>query len=69
LNTNRIGKIYQVLIDRREGEYFIGRSEFESPEVDGEILIPYNKNIRKGNFYKVLITECEAFDLFGEIQE
>ena len=56
----------KVIIDRKDEGYFIGRTEFDSPEVDGEMLVT-GKNLVIGNFYKVKITDSEAFDLYGEI--
>ena len=64
----KIGKTLKVIIDRKEGEYYVGRSEFCSPEVDPEVLIPVSeKKLRVGNFYHVEITDSEAFDLYGHI--
>ena len=68
LNSLKIGNTYKVIIDRREGEYFVGRSEFDSPEVDQEILIPSENQLITGNFYNILITESSEFDLFGRPQ-
>ena len=57
-----------VIIDRKEGEYYIGRTEFCSPEVDPEVLIPTDKKVlRVGNFYSVKILQAEEFDLYGEV--
>ncbi len=67
LNQEKIGKIFQVVIDRKEGDFWVGRSEFDSPEVDNEILISSDDRLISGSFYQVRITSAEAFDLFGEI--
>jgi ribosomal protein S12 methylthiotransferase len=67
LNLAKIGKTFKVIIDRREGEYFIGRTEYDSPEVDQEILIPSEYKLTIGNFYKILITKAAEFDLFGKL--
>ena len=69
LNQHKIGNTYNVLFDRKEGEYFIGRTEFDSPDVDNEVLVKANsKNyIRIGDFSKVKITEATDFDLVGEL--
>lgn len=75
LNQQKIGKTFKVLIDRKEGNYFIGRTEFDSPEVDNEVLIdaraadgePGEIYARIGDFTHVRITSAESFDLFGEI--
>lgn len=64
----QIGKTLNVLVDREEEDYFIGRTEFDSPEVDGEVLIEKSVEIQAGNFYPVLITDASEFDLFGEAQ-
>jgi ribosomal protein S12 methylthiotransferase len=65
LNASKVGQILKVVIDRKEGDYFIGRTEFDSPEVDGEVLIN-SKRLRIGNFYNIRITGAEEFDLYGE---
>lgn len=66
IEAEKVGKIMTVIIDRKEGEYYIGRTEFCSPEVDPEVLIPAaEKQLRVGTFYKVKITSSEEFDLFG----
>jgi ribosomal protein S12 methylthiotransferase len=68
LNDNKIGKLFKVLIDRREGEYYVGRTESDSPEVDHEILISVGSaRLNKGRFYKVLVTGSESFDLYGKV--
>lgn len=66
LNQARIGSTMKVVIDRKEGKYFIGRTEYDSPEVDQEVLIPAEFNIFPGNFYDVQITEATEFDLYGK---
>lgn len=67
LNTKKLGNIYKVLIDRKEGGYFIGRTEFDSPEVDNEVKIDASQHyVPVGSFVSVRITDTEAFDLFGE---
>jgi ribosomal protein S12 methylthiotransferase len=66
LNEMTIGKTLKVIIDRSEGEYYIGRSEYDSPEVDQEILITSETKLQTGSFYQILITESTEFDLFGK---
>ena len=66
INRQKIGSVLTVVIDREEEDYFIGRTEFDSPEVDGEVLIS-GKEIKIGNYYQVKITDAEEFDLYGEI--
>jgi ribosomal protein S12 methylthiotransferase len=65
-NEAKIGKVYRTLFDRQEGQYFIGRTEADSPEVDNEVLVPIKGNyVRLGDFAMVQITGAEEFDLFG----
>jgi ribosomal protein S12 methylthiotransferase len=66
LNTTKIGSILKVIIDRKEGEFFIGRSEFDSPEVDQEILIPSEYKVKPGEFYNIQINQSADFDLYGK---
>jgi ribosomal protein S12 methylthiotransferase len=66
INRKKIGTIMKVVIDREEEDYFIGRTEFDSPEVDGEVLIS-SKALLPGSYYQVKITDAEEFDLYGEI--
>jgi ribosomal protein S12 methylthiotransferase len=69
LNLNKINRSIKVLIDRQEGEYYIGRSEADSPEVDNEILVPASGNkLQTGQFYNIKITGAEEFDLYGEVE-
>ena len=66
LAAQKIGKIFKVIIDRSEGEYYIGRTEFDSPEVDPEVLIPVSEGtLSLGTFYEVKITDADDFDLYG----
>lgn len=67
LNAKKIGSTLKVLIDRKEGNYYIGRSEFDSPEVDNEVLIEDGVVLEIGDFYSILITAADDFDLYGEI--
>jgi ribosomal protein S12 methylthiotransferase len=68
LNAKRIGSVLRVLVDRTENGYHVARTEFDSPEIDNEVLIPARgKKIRPGEFYNVRITSAGAFDLYGEI--
>jgi ribosomal protein S12 methylthiotransferase len=59
--------VFKTIIDRKEGEYWIGRTEFDSPEVDNEVLITSDKKLITGNFYLIKITLAEDYDLYGEI--
>lgn len=67
VNENKIGKTISVIIDREEDEYFVGRSEYDSPEVDGEVLIDKTANLSIGDIYDVKITSALPFDLLGEV--
>ena len=68
LNQEKIGKTYKVLFDKVEGDYFIGRTEFDSPEVDNEVLVKKeNTYIRLGDFTNVKITNADHYDLYGEV--
>lgn len=68
LNQRKIGKEFRVVIDRKEGEYYIGRTEYDSPDVDNEVLIPAQAGyLRQGDFYTVRITDAEDFDLYAEL--
>jgi len=67
-NKQKIGKDFKVLFDRKEGDYFVGRTEFDSPEVDNEVLVNAENNyVRIGDFATVTINDAEAYDLFGTI--
>jgi ribosomal protein S12 methylthiotransferase len=65
LNHAKVGKVLKVIIDRREGDYYIGRTEFDSPEVDDEVLITSEYQLNIGDFYNINITGSSEFDLYG----
>lgn len=67
LNKAKIGKTFKVLIDRKEGNDFVGRTEFDSPEVDNEVIIHTDEYMRIGDFVNVRINDASEFDLIGEI--
>ena len=67
LNEQKVGASLKVIIDRKEGDYYVGRSEYDSPEVDPEVLVKSAKSMKIGNFYNVKITEVEDYDLLGVI--
>jgi len=67
INEQKIGMTFKVLIDRREEGYFVGRTQYDSPEVDNEVLIPDDQLISTGDFYQVRITSAQEFDLLGEV--
>ena len=68
-NQQKIGTIQHVLIDRREGNYFVGRTQYDSPDIDNEVLIKPHKDIKIGQFYNVKIYDALEFDLFGILNE
>lgn len=68
LSSEKIGKEFKVIIDRKEGEYYVGRTQFDSPEVDPEVLITdTGKRLYTGRFYQVRVTDADDFDLYAEI--
>ena len=67
INVSKVGQEMKVIIDREDEEYYIGRTEFDSPEVDPEVLIGKEKPLIIGDFYNVRITDAQTFDLFGEV--
>ena len=68
LNQKKIGKTFKVLFDRKEGDYFIGRTEFDSPDVDNEVLVKANDTyIRMGDFANIKIEKTDHFDLYGVV--
>ena len=67
-NLARVGRTMRVVVDSRQGDYYVARSEYDSPEVDQEILIPTElRQLRRGRFYDVRITGAEGYDLYGEV--
>ena len=66
-NQEKVGKVFKVLFDRKEGGYFIGRTEFDSPEVDNEVLVAAEQYVRLGDFANVEITEATDYDLYGKL--
>jgi ribosomal protein S12 methylthiotransferase len=65
IEAQKVGKTLRVIIDRQEGDWFIGRTEYCSPEVDPEVLIPASEQLTIGNFYVARITDSEEFDLYA----
>ena len=66
LEAEKVGKVMRVIIDRKEGDWYIGRTEFCSPEVDPEVLLPASEELTIGEFYQVQITDAEEFDLYAK---
>jgi len=68
LNQNRVGQTFKVLIDRKRGNYYIGRTQFDSPDVDNEVLIDAKSNFLKvGEFVNAKIIDASDFDLYAEV--
>ncbi len=69
LNQEKIGKEFKILVDRKDGDYFVGRTEFDSPDVDNEVLVKADNEtyLRIGDFAKVKVTEASDFDLYGQL--
>ncbi len=67
IEAEKVGQEMMVIVDRKEGDYYIARSEFCSPEVDPEVLIKADKHLRVGQFYQVRITSSDEFDLYAEL--
>jgi len=69
-NTDRVGKVFKTMIDRKEGEHYIGRTEYDSPEVDNEMIIdPDGEELQIGKFYSVMVSKADFFDLFGKVSQ
>lgn len=66
-NASRVGRTFRVLVDRREGDFYIARTEFDSPDVDDEVLIAADRTLRVGDFYTVRITQSQEHDLLGNL--
>jgi len=67
-NKAKIGQVLKVLFDRKEGEFFVGRTEYDSPEVDNEVLVEAKSNyVRIGDFANIKITDAREYDLVGEV--
>ncbi len=69
INAQKVGRTLKTIIDRREGDYFVGRTEYDSPEVDGEVLLETaaNPTVEIGKFYPVTVDSADTFDLFGHV--
>ena len=66
-NTSKIDKTFKVILDREEEDFYIGRTEYDSPEVDPEVLISKDKVLKPGHFYEVLIEDAQPFELYGRV--
>ena len=68
IDASKVGKTFKVIIDRKEGDYYVGRTEYSSPEVAPEVLIPAaERTLRTGPFSNVTITDTEQFVLYGTV--
>ena len=68
INQNKAGKVFKTIIDRIEGDYYVGRTEFDSPDVDPEMLIKADRELSIGDFYDVRVTDAMDFDLYGVVE-
>ena len=68
INESCVGKRFLVLIDRIEGDYFVGRTQYDSPEVDQEVFVTSEKVLQIGEFYEVLIPESGQFELYAKCE-
>jgi len=69
INANKIGKTFKVIIDREEQDYFVGRTEFDSPEVDPEVFVQKEPGIEPGQFYQIKITSAGPYDISGHMEK
>ncbi len=67
VNEAKVGKTLKVIIDREDPEFYVGRTEFDSPEVDGEVLVGKTQRLEPGRFYNVKIDAAMPFDLMGTV--
>ena len=67
LNEAKVGQTLKVIIDSEEGEHYVGRTEFDSPDVDNSVLVTKEKPLTIGEFYPVTITEATEYDLYGTL--
>ncbi len=67
ISEQKIGQTFRTIVDREEEDYYIGRTEYDSPEVDPEVLISKEKKLNPGQFYQIKITDTQAFDLYGQL--
>ena len=68
IEAEKVGKTMKAVIDRKESDYYVARTEFSSPEVDPEVIIKTRRKLRIGEFYNVEITDSEYFDIQGQIK-
>ena len=68
VNNSKIGNTYKVILDREEDDFYIGRTEYDSPEVDPEVLITKDRELVPGNFYNVEIEDAQPFEIYGKVK-
>ena len=67
INAAKVGQELKVIVDREEEDFYVGRTQFDSPEVDPEMLISKERPLELGQFYQVRVTDAQAFDLYGSV--
>ena len=67
INLSKIGNTFKTIVDREEEDFYIGRTQYDSPEVDPEVLITKTQLLVPGEFYNVNIEDAQAFDLYGKV--
>lgn len=67
VNASKVGQTFRVIVDREEEDFYVGRTQYDSPEVDPEILISKDTPLSPGNFYQVKVIDAQAFDLYGKV--
>ena len=67
IQESKVGKTFRVIVDREDSDYYVGRTEFDSPEVDPEVLIGKTRTLKPGEFYDVKITEALPYELVGRV--
>ncbi len=67
VNASKVGQTFRVIVDREEEDFYVGRTQFDSPEVDPEILISKDTPLSPGSFYQVKVIDAQAFDLYGKV--
>ena len=67
VNASKVGQTFRVIVDREEEDFYVGRTQYDSPEVDPEILISKDTPLSPGSFYQVKVIDAQAFDLYGKV--
>ena len=69
INRSKLGQTLKTIIDRKENDYYVGRTEFDSPEVDNEVIVRSKRELEPGKFYSVKMVDALEYDLIGELIE